>query len=183
MKPAPGLFSLFYLCLALSMLFGHGIRLPQRWQDSLHYLANRQSLHSISSVTILGALSGLIGSPCTSPALWFAAVYCTKRRSCIWRVFLTAELWHGSALLLMGLFGGKILPKAGSWMVLIKQLFAILLLAMPLFLLERLLPVHIATLLWFCFATGVILWLIWSLWPANRWLKVKPRCICSGDCR
>ena len=171
-----GLFSLFYLCLALSMLLGHGIRLPQRWQDSLHYLANRQSLHSISSVTILGALSGLIGSPCTSAPLSGLLLYIAQSGDPVYGAvsLLLLSFGMGLPLLLMGLFGGKILPKAGSWMVLIKQVFAILLLAMPLFLLERLLPVHIATLLWFCFATGVILWLIWSLWPANRWLKVKP---------
>ncbi len=171
-----GLFSLFYLCLALSMLFGHGIRLPQRWQDRLHYLANRQALHSVHGVAMLGALSGLIGSPCTSAPLSGLLLFIAQSGDPLYGVvsLLLLSFGIGLPLLLMGIFGGKILPKAGSWMVLIKQLFAILLLAMPLFLLERLLPAHIATLMWFFFATGVMLWLIWSLWPTTRWQQLKP---------
>ncbi|MFB0974892.1 MAG: thioredoxin family protein, partial [Tolumonas sp.] len=84
------------------------------------------------------------------------------------------SLGMGLPLLLMGIFGGKVLPKAGAWMVFVKQLFAVLLLAMPLFLLERFIPAHIAALLWFGFAITVSLWLVWRLWPATRAPRLKP---------
>ena len=165
-----GIFSLFYLLLALSLMFGNGIQLPRALQDKLQGLANQQSLHSLRGVAMLGALSGLIGSPCTSAPLSGVLLFIAQSGNPLYgalTLFLLS-LGMGLPLLLMGIFGGKVLPRAGAWMVFIKQLFAVLLLAMPLFLLERLLPAHIATLLWSCFVLAVVLWLIWRLWPVTK---------------
>lgn len=140
-----GIFSLFYLLLALSLMFGNGIQLPRALQDKLQGLANQQSLHSLRGVAMLGALSGLIGSPCTSAPLSGVLLFIAQSGNPLYgalTLFLLS-LGMGLPLLLMGIFGGKVLPRAGAWMVFIKQLFAVLLLAMPLFLLERLLPAHI----------------------------------------
>ena len=171
-----GLFSAFYLLLALSLMFGNGIQLPSAWQNRLNTLANQQSLQSLRGVAMLGALSGLIGSPCTSAPLSGVLLYIAQNGNPWYgaATLFLLSLGMGLPLLLMGIFGGKVLPKAGAWMVFVKQLFALLLLAMPLFLLERFIPAHIAGLLWFGFAITVSLWLIWRLWPAAKAPRLKP---------
>ncbi|MDD2841447.1 MAG: protein-disulfide reductase DsbD [Tolumonas sp.] len=162
-----GLFSVFYLALALSLFFGNGLQLPRVWQDKLHYLANRQSLHSWHGVAMLGALSGLIGSPCTSAPLSGVLLFIAQSGNPLFggSALFLLSLGMGLPLLILGAFGGQYLPKAGRWMVFVKQLFALLLLAMPLFLLERFIPVYLATQLWHWFLLGLMLWLVWRLWP------------------
>ncbi len=171
-----GTFSLFYLLLALSLMFGNGIQLPSAWQNKLNTLANQQSLQSLRGVAMLGALSGLIGSPCTSAPLSGVLLYIAQNGNPLYgaATLFLLSLGMGLPLLLMGIFGGKVLPKAGAWMVFVKQLFAVLLLAMPLFLLERFIPAAIASPLWFGFAIAVLLWLVWRLWPVAKAPRLKP---------
>lgn len=165
-----GLFSVFYLALALSLFFGNGLQLPRVWQDKLHYLANRQSLHSWHSVAMLGALSGLIGSPCTSAPLSGVLLFIAQSGKPLFgaSALFLLSLGMGLPLLILGAFGGQYLPKAGKWMLFVKQLFALLLLAMPLFLLERFIPIYLATQLWHWFLLTLLLWLVWRLWPTAR---------------
>lgn len=171
-----GLFSVFYLALALSLFFGNGLQLPRVWQDQLHHLANRQSLHSWRGVAMLGALSGLIGSPCTSAPLSGVLLFIAQSGQPLYgaSALFLLSLGMGLPLLILGTFGGQYLPKAGRWMVFIKQLFALLLLTMPLFLLERFLPVYLATQLWLWFLLALSLWLVWRLWPASPVSHLKP---------
>ena len=67
----------------------------------------------------------------------------------------------GLPLLLLGTSGGKLLPKAGAWMDVIKQLFGFALLAVPILLLSRLWSDQVTTLAWLgwgccCAATSII---------------------------
>ncbi len=110
---------------------------------------------SKKSAFIFGALSGTIASPCLSPGLVLILNYVTK----ISTVSLTAYLEGflllfifgiGSSLplLIIGTFSGslKMLPKAGAWMIEIKKLVGIMLIAMALYHLshlERLVPWYI----------------------------------------
>jgi thiol:disulfide interchange protein DsbD len=170
-----GIFSLFYTALALSLLSGNGLQLPRQWQDKLNMLANRQSLRSVGGVMMLGALSGLIGSPCTSAPLSGVLLFIAQSGNPAYgaSALFLLSFGMGTPLLLLGIFGGKWLPKAGPWMVFIKQLFALLLLSMPLFLLERFIPVYIANQLWRWLAIGLMLWLVWRLWPATSAPRLK----------
>jgi thiol:disulfide interchange protein DsbD len=54
----------------------------------------------------------------------------------------------GLPLLILGSSGGKLLPKAGAWMNIIKNVFGLLLLAVPVFLLERFIPEAASQALW-----------------------------------
>lgn len=170
-----GLFSLFYAALALSLLSGNSLQLPRQWQDKLNMLANRQSLRSIKGVMMLGALSGLVGSPCTSAPLSGVLLFIAQSGNPLYgaSALFLLSLGMGTPLLLLGIFGGQWLPKAGPWMVIIKQLFALLLLTMPLFLLERFIPVYIANQLWRWLLIGLMLWLVWRLWPATSAPRLK----------
>ena len=63
-------------------------------------------------------------------------------------------LGMGVPLILIGMSGGKLLPKSGPWMVAIKQLFGILLLAVAIVLISRFAPSWLVMLLWALLATG-----------------------------
>ena len=54
----------------------------------------------------------------------------------------------GIPLLIIGVSAGKLLPKAGHWMEPIKYFFGVLLLAVAIWLVERILPASITLLLW-----------------------------------
>jgi thiol:disulfide interchange protein DsbD len=51
-------------------------------------------------------------------------------------------------LLVIGTSAGKLMPKAGPWMVTIKAVFGVLMLAVAIWMLERILPELISMLLW-----------------------------------
>ncbi|MFN7098323.1 MAG: thioredoxin fold domain-containing protein, partial [Gammaproteobacteria bacterium] len=57
-------------------------------------------------------------------------------------------LGMGIPLILVGMFGGRVLPHAGHWMDIIKQVFGVLMLMLAILLLSRILPDRISILLW-----------------------------------
>ena len=94
----------------------------------------------------MGAISGLVASPCTTAPLTGALLYISQSGD-IWlgaSALYALSLGMGIPLLVLGSSGGKLLPKAGTWMTVIKNVFGLLLLAVPIFLMERFLP-EIAT--------------------------------------
>jgi thioredoxin:protein disulfide reductase len=55
--------------------------------------------------------------------------------------------------------GNALLPRAGVWMVTVRNAFGVLLLAVAIWLLERILPGTLSLALWGLLAAGVALWL------------------------
>jgi thiol:disulfide interchange protein DsbD len=84
----------------------------------------------------------------------------------------------GVPLILFGVSAGKLLPKAGAWMDAVKAVFGVGLLAVAIWLLERILPGGVIMLLWgtLAIACGVYLGALeplakgaspwWRLWKA-----------------
>ena len=150
-----------FVLLALSMFGLYTLQLPSSLQTRLSGLSNRQQGGSVVGVAIMGMISGLVCSPCTTAPLSGALIYVAQ----------SGDLWLGGAalyalargmglpLLLLGTSGGKLLPRAGAWMDVIKQLFGFALLAVPILLLSRLLSEQIATLLWLGWALLVCAYL------------------------
>ena len=65
----------------------------------------------------------------------------------------------GIPLILVAVFGNKLLPKAGGWMDRVKTLFGFVLLATPIFLLERILPPVWSMAIWSGFGFAFFVWL------------------------
>lgn len=144
-----GLSGMFVL-LALSMFGLYTLQLPSSLQTRLSGLSNRQQGGSVVGVAIMGMISGLVCSPCTTAPLSGALIYVAQSGD-LWlggAALYALSLGMGLPLLLLGTSGGKLLPKAGAWMDVIKQLFGFALLAVPILLLSRLLSDQVATLLW-----------------------------------
>lgn len=147
---AIGLFSLIFILLALSMFGFFELRLPVSWQAKLAK-ANRShgSGHYISAA-IMGCLSTLILSPCVTAPLIGALGYIAHsgNMSLGSSALFFLGLGMGTPLLLIGTSAGKWLPKTGKWMNAVKVFFGLLLLAVALFLLERILPQVLIMILW-----------------------------------
>lgn len=142
--------SVMFVLLALSMFGLYTLQLPSSLQTRLSGLSNRQQGGSVAGVAIMGMISGLVCSPCTTAPLSGALIYVTQS-SDLWlggAALYALSLGMGLPLLLLGTSGGKLLPKAGAWMDVIKQLFGFALLAVPILLLSRLWSDQATTLAW-----------------------------------
>jgi thiol:disulfide interchange protein DsbD len=61
----------------------------------------------------------------------------------------------GLPLLIIGTSAGSLLPKAGDWMITIKIIFGVLMLALAIWMLERILPSAVIMLLWGMLFIGI----------------------------
>ena len=142
--------SVLFLFLALSMFGVFNLSLPSSWQNKLNEMSNSQKGGSLSGVLMMGVISGLVASPCTTAPLTGALLYIAQSGDIVVgaSALYALSLGMGIPLLVLGSSGGKLLPKAGAWMDVIKNIFGLLLLAVPIFLLERFLPVVVSEWLW-----------------------------------
>ena len=89
------------------------------------YSFTNQALWMLLSVFVIGAISGLVASPCTTAPLSGALLFIAQSGDIIngAAILYALSLGMGVPLILFGLSGGKLLPKAGAWMVVVKQFF------------------------------------------------------------
>ena len=142
--------SALFIFLALSMFGIFNLALPSSWQNKLNQVSSNQKGGSYVGVLVMGAISGLVASPCTTAPLTGALLYISQSGDILLgaSALYALSLGMGLPLLVLGSSGGKLLPKAGNWMNVIKNIFGLLLLAVPIFLLERFLPVLVIDVLW-----------------------------------
>lgn len=142
--------SVLFVTLALSMFGLYTIQLPSSAQTWLNNLSNKQQGGSSLGVFAMGAISGLVCSPCTTAPLSGALLYVAQSGDLLTGgiALYALAIGMGIPLMLVAVFGNKLLPKAGNWMDRVKTLFGFVLLAAPIFLLERILPELWATALW-----------------------------------
>lgn len=134
--------SIIFVLLALAMFGAFNLSLPSSWQEKISNVSNKQQGGSHKGAFVMGALSGLIASPCTTAPLSAALLYVAQSGDLLLGAITLyiLSLGMGLPLLLLGSSGGKLLPKAGNWMNAVKTSFGFLLLAVPLILLERIMP-------------------------------------------
>lgn len=143
-------FSLLFVLLSLSMFGLYELRLPTSWQAKLASASRSQASGHYLSAAIMGCLSTLILSPCVTAPLIGALSYIAHSGDLILGMvaLFFLGLGMGLPLLLIGTSAGKLLPKAGNWMNMVKYFFGFLLLGVAVYLLERVLPPFTTMLLW-----------------------------------
>lgn len=141
--------SLLFIFLALSMFGIFNLALPSKWQQKLNSLSNNQKGGSYLGVLMMGVISGLVASPCTTAPLTAALIYIAQSGDVVVgaSALYALSMGMGLPLIILGSSGGKLLPKAGAWMNIIKNIFGYLLLAVPILLLDRILPTLYSELL------------------------------------
>ena len=143
-------FSLIFIFLAFSMFGFYDIQLPIKFQNRLAQMSNKQTGGEFVGVSIMGFLSALIVGPCVTPFLATALSYVIAGGSAIkGGVSLFAMgLGMGIPILIVCGWGVNALPKAGPWMNTIKNIFGFLMLAVSLYLLDRILNPTVSLVLW-----------------------------------
>ncbi|OZB04244.1 MAG: hypothetical protein B7X54_08300 [Idiomarina sp. 34-48-12] len=151
-----------FVLLALSMLGAYTMQLPQRWQNYLNELSQSQRGGAHRSVFTMGAISGLIASPCTTAPLSGVLLFIAQSGDLTIgaAVLYALSVGMGLPLLAFGVTGGKLLPKAGAWMNTIKRVFGVVLLGVAIVLVERLIPYAVADWLWVAFIALSAIYLI-----------------------
>ncbi|MBA5764327.1 protein-disulfide reductase DsbD [Vibrio sp. 404] len=153
--------SVMFVALALSMFGAYTLQLPSSVQTWLNGLSNKHQGGNNAGVFAMGAISGLVCSPCTTAPLSGALLYVAQSGDLLTGgiALYALALGMGIPLMLAAVFGNKLLPKAGGWMDKVKVLFGFVLLAAPIFLLERILPEVWSTALWSALGIVAFGWL------------------------
>jgi thiol:disulfide interchange protein DsbD len=152
--------SALFIILALSMFGLFSLQLPSTLQTRLTLWSNRQQSGSLIGVFLMGALAGLICSPCTTAPLSAILLYIAQSGN-LWAGAGTLWLYAlgmGLPLVVVTMFGNKLLPKSGPWMQMVKEGFGFVILALPVFLLERILGDIWGIRLWSLLGVAFFAW-------------------------
>lgn len=167
--------SVVFTLLALSMFGLFTLQLPSSVQTRLTLMSNRQKGGSAGGVFAMGAIAGLICSPCTTAPLSAILLYIAQSGN-LWlgggTLYLYA-LGMGLPLILVTVFGNRLLPKSGPWMETVKTAFGFVILALPVFLLERVIGDIWGLRLWAMLGVAFFGWaFITSLSAQKTWMRV-----------
>lgn len=161
--------SLIFVILALSMFGWFELSLPTTWQQKMNEISNHQQGGQLKGVFIMGAISGLVASPCTTAPLSGVLLYVAQSGDLLIGgiTLYVLSMGMGVPLLILGASGGRWLPKAGKWMEQIKIIFGFVLLAVPLILLERIIEIR------YIITIAALLVLIIAAYLYNLQLNIK----------
>ena len=132
-------FALIFVALAFSMFGFFTIQLPASFQGKLSQISNEQKGGNLIGVAVMGILSALIIGPCAGPIIIGALTLAAKEGDLFLGFISMFVLGNGLGLplLVIGTTGGKFLPKAGTWMDIVKYTAGVILLAIAILMLER----------------------------------------------
>ena len=167
--------AVIFTLLALSMFGLFTLQLPSSLQTRLTLMSNRQQGGDPGSVFAMGAIAGLICSPCTTAPLSAILLYIAQSGN-MWlgggTLYLYA-LGMGFPLMLITVFGNRLLPKSGPWMEHVKTAFGFVILALPVFLLERIVGDEWSVRLWSLLGVAFFGWaFITSLQAKHAWMRI-----------
>ena len=167
--------AVIFTLLALSMFGLFTLQLPSSLQTRLTLMSNRQQGGAPGSVFAMGAIAGLICSPCTTAPLSAVLLYIAQSGN-MWlgggTLYLYA-LGMGLPLMLITVFGNRLLPKSGPWMEHVKTAFGFVILALPVFLLERIVGDEWGVRLWSLLGVAFFGWaFITSLQAKHAWMRI-----------
>ena len=143
-------FAAVFVLLSLSMFGFYDLQMPAFIQSKLTDVSNRQKGGSLTGVAVMGFLSALIVGPCVAAPLAGALIYIGQTGDAVLGglALFALSLGMGAPLIAIGTGAGKLLPTVGPWMDKIKAVFGVMLLAVAIWMLERILPGQVTLTLW-----------------------------------
>jgi thiol:disulfide interchange protein DsbD len=155
------LFSGLFVVLALGMFGAYDLQMPSSIQNKLAGASGNQKSGTMVGAFVMGALSSLIVTACVAPALIAALTVMAQTGDMVrsGSALFAMSLGMGAPLLAVGAAQGKFLPKAGPWMVAVKNSFGFMMLGLAVWMLSRILPGEVTMLLWavLIFMAGVFM--------------------------
>lgn len=142
--------AILFFVLSLSMFGLYELKLPSKWQEKMNNFSNNQKGGNVIGVFVMGIISGLVASPCTTAPLSGALIYVAQTGDLLqgFLALYVLSMGMGLPLLIIGTSGGKLLPRAGSWMDVIKTIFGFLLIAVSVVMIGRIWPGLVSDVLW-----------------------------------
>ena len=124
-----GFVVLVFVMMALSMFGAFELRLPAQWTDSL-----TNGRGQAAKVILMGLFSGIVAAPCTAPFVFSLLAYVSNSQDMVLggSTLFVFSLGLGLPFLLLGVFSGAVsrMPRNGPWLVGMKYLFGLVMLAM-----------------------------------------------------
>lgn len=144
------LISSLFVILACSMFGLFQLKIPSVISDRLQLAYARQQGGHLLGAGIMGLLSALAIGPCVTAPLAGALIYIGQTGNAVMGgiALFFLGLGMGLPLLVMGTSAGKLLPKSGQWMHFTQAIFGMGLLAVAVYLLERIVSPEVNNLLW-----------------------------------
>lgn len=130
-----------FVLLSLSMFGLYDLKLPSSLESRMLASSQRLKGGEYLGVFMMGALSALIVSPCVAAPLAGALLYIGQTHNVLLGglgLFALA-IGMGVPLLMIGASAGKMIPKAGVWMDVVKHLFGLVMLGMAVWIIAPLL--------------------------------------------
>jgi thiol:disulfide interchange protein DsbD len=152
--PVLVVFAAIFAVLSLAMFGFYELQLPAALRARLESGGGEGG--RLGSVAIMGVASSLLVSPCVSAPLAGALVYISTTGDAVLggTALFALALGMGTPLMVVGVGGGALLPRAGAWMTAVKSVFGVLLLGVAVWLLERVVPAGVTLVLWAALAIG-----------------------------
>jgi len=144
-------FALVFVALSFSMFGFFEIGLPSSIQSKLSKVSDSASANGgVLGISIMGFLSALIVGPCVAPPLAGTLVYIGQTGDAVLGgvALFVMSLGMGVPLLLIGVGAGKFMPRPGGWMNTVSKVFGVVMLAIAIWMLEKILPSNIIMTLW-----------------------------------
>jgi thiol:disulfide interchange protein DsbD len=145
-----------FVALAFSMFGFYELKLPDALVTKVSSNSNRSGF---VGVAIMGFLSALIVGPCVAAPLAGALVYIGQTGDALLggAALFSMSIGMGLPLILVGVSAGKFMPKPGAWMTMVNEIFGVLMLGVAIWMLEKVLPSSIITLLYGLIGIGFAL--------------------------
>jgi thiol:disulfide interchange protein DsbD len=143
-------FALVFALLALSMFGFYDLNLPSGLHARIATAANRLPGGHYGGVAIMGMLSAAIVSPCVAAPLAGALLYISQTRD-VWlggSALMAMALGMGVPLMVVGISEGALLPRSGTWMKTVKQVFGALLLGVAVWIVSPVIPAAAQMVAW-----------------------------------
>lgn len=163
------LFSSLFVLLALAMFGMFDLQMPSAIQSRIATVSGGQRRGTFLGAFVMGALSSLVVTACVAPALVATLTVMAQSGDMLrgGTALFAMSLGMGAPLLLVGAAQGKLLPRAGAWMVAVKNAFGFMMLGLAVWLMSRMLPGGVTLALWgiLIFMAGVWLGGLTTLTP------------------
>ncbi len=146
-------FSLVFVALAFSMFGFYELKLPDALVAKVSSGSDRGGY---IGVAIMGFLSALIVGPCVAAPLAGALVYIGQTGDAVLggMALFSMSIGMGLPLIAVGVSAGKFMPKPGAWMTMVSAIFGVMMLAVAIWMLEKILDPSIIMIMYSILGIG-----------------------------
>ena len=154
---ALGAMSLVFVVLAFSMFGVLQLRIPAHFGPQTSGGSATTWVGRVGGAAALGFVSALVVGPCVTPPLAAALLYIAQTGDAARgsAALFALGLGMGVPLLAVGVFGARILPRSGPWLVTVQHAFGAVFLGVAVSLVARVIPPTAALALWALFLIGL----------------------------